>query len=297
MLIARRAVDEVDGIEILKDWTWDPTIDKWALLLRITVEVDEKSSFPRSTEWYVFVSERFPRGKIQFYPSVENGLAETYHHQLFNEVVEGCPWTKGEICLTKPVYVLSHTTLQDEPEDGYSRFLWYCQRAKRWLILASNNGLITQGDPFELPDFSIREHDYIIGYRESEDTHKKEKRRVDYGTVILSPFNKTDDLLVAREFRTIKGRSIREVIWGDAVDRKRFHTGIWILLPGVPNLPIWQAPSTWKELHNACNKLGFDLFEIFPKMRALLTDGPERIGLLGMPIPEKFGGPLKGIHW
>ena len=150
----RRALEGVQGIQLLGDLVRTGSSGKWVLHCELVTDVVSDSHIPRVSEWYVIVDDDYPWGDIDFFPSKEKGLDGTYHHQNYNgKRKDSQPWRTGKLCLDTTVRVLGRQAIDIEPFDSDRRLLWHGERALAWLSAASRNELVQPGEPFELPIF------------------------------------------------------------------------------------------------------------------------------------------------
>ncbi len=148
---ARRALDSLSQVEIMDEWQFDNELNVWYLHLSIVIEC-ETPYFPQKSQWFFVVGSEYPKGKIKVYPDVENSITVTLYHQANNSKIErNGLWRKGALCLevnTIPNY-------QSEPYSVDERLLYHAKRAICWLELAAKGKLVTESEPFELPEFSM----------------------------------------------------------------------------------------------------------------------------------------------
>ncbi len=168
--LARRSLEQIRGVEFLDDWKWQERQKMWRLDLRLAPKLFASEYVPLVTDWCVLVSEVYPSGDINFYPSAKNGLTVTFQHQNYNgdSVQE---WRTGKLCLDTPVRSLGRVYDNDEPFDAGVRLRWHVERALQWLVLASRDELAEIGDPFELPYIlSVNNTGVTVAFSESEES-------------------------------------------------------------------------------------------------------------------------------
>lgn len=295
----RRALEELPTVELLDDWHWYERDQKWVLHCRLTPEVKDGGPIPDSTDWYVLVDASYPTGSIKFYPSKSQGLKVTFPHQLYND--EGqpdLPWRTGELCLVDPLHILGRPYSLMEPLGENDRLKWHFQRALDWLMKASNEELVENGDPFELPDYPTGSKLYRLAFAENQETYETWTSSKDRtGVVLLSRL--FDSFLVARVFLSLTQKELVKPDWGRVVmaSGENLTKAIWIRLDSVPVLSPWQAPATWGQLRQVCMGQNIDLDACLQAVAKYVRDGDEHALLLGFPISKDVGGPPCQFHW
>lgn len=94
----RRALDGLDRVRILEDWTWDAERSMWVLRVSLATEVIADSTVLASTNWFIVVDPDYPWGSITFYPDKDGGISETYPHQMHNAEGEASRrWRDGNM--------------------------------------------------------------------------------------------------------------------------------------------------------------------------------------------------------
>lgn len=298
---ARRALEGFEGLSILHDWRLFERCERWALHLRIKVEVPQGSRLPESTEWYVLVCSDYPLGSVKFFPSKQNCFSETYPHQLYNGPgPTDVPWRLGELCLN--TQIRKYDRYEDEPFEAEARLLWHGSRAVEWLGDAATGRLAKDGDPFELPQFPGMPKDLAVAYRENAASLKRWESRTELAGVVelLAPRN-PKNVLVVKRYLSLQGQELLNREWGNYIEQESrgesLRHGIWIRTPSVPTLAPWQAPATWGELREACKGVGVNLDSLLGAAVAKIRDGNGHVGLIGFPVPEKRGGPGATMLW
>lgn len=295
---ARRALEDVACVDVLRDWVWDRGSGRWALHCRLSPGVAESSLVPRVTDWYVLADVRYPWGEIAFYPAKERGLVTTFPHQDYNGTTVGnSAWCLGKLCLDTSVRVLGRFGDDEEPYDAHARLKWRFGRALRWLEAASRDALILPGEPFELPQFPFRSST-IVGHADDADSFAIWQREPDrVGGLELARVSR--DAYAATLFRSASGRKIYRPAWGSAVRDagKEPICGIWVRLDTAPTLPPWQAPSTWGELRAVARVQGIAIDDFLKTVVGGLRDGRPHVALIGFPIPAMQGERPSRMHW
>ncbi len=292
--IARRAIDGLPNVAIIGEILQFETVSRWAFPIRLSAHVNTTGSVPATTDWYVVITEQFPKGPLKLYPSKIGGITATYQHQMNN--AEGLPdllWRRGELCLTSDIKSLGIPGIDAEPVEASARMIWNIQRARKWLEDCSNGVLTKPGDPFELPDFhASRAYTFAyIGVRPDTGLGGTQNgvavcRLADNNWVSLT------------ELQSAELKSIMKFKWGEHVrGLARENLAIWVRLDGVPLIGPWGAPMTWHELQTACLERGVDVMAVLKSNASRIRDGLVHLLILGIPIPEIVGGPIAKIHW
>ncbi|MBD2212923.1 ThiF family adenylyltransferase [Nostoc linckia FACHB-104] len=300
LLAARRTLDGIACVELLHDLTWSDQVEKWTLHCRIHIDPQPSSFIPPSTDWYVLVSPEYPWGNIGFYPAKEHSLIHTFSHQDFNSSDDSqVPWRKGKLCLDTSVHVLGRQGYHSEPYDYYSRLEWHFRRAIEWLVAASEDKLVSSGEPFELPYFPLRKFS-TVAFSESAESFTQWHNIPDLvGLVHLVPLRKKPDVFFVKCFQSIRGKELLKLMWGKQMSelKDELVLGIWIRLKKIPVFKPWQVPLTWKELREICREQEINIDEQLKIAAKFIRDGKSHIALIGFPIPAEIDGPLHQIHW
>jgi len=300
LLAARRALDELNSVVLLKDWEWNEHVEKWVLHCRISIDSLSNSLISQSTDWYILVDSEYPWGNIQFYPAKEGGITKTFPHQMFNsDSISKVPWRTGAICVTTDQHLLARHGYEIEPFDPYESLSWHFQRAIDWLQAASTNSLVNAGDPFELPHFPLSESTKIV-FSENPESLKQWQSISDLvGLVDLSFLRQKPDILFVKTFHSTQGKGLITPNWGAVMEgiEEEPTKGIWIRLSTPPVLPPWQVPKTWGDFRRVCHMQGSDLDTLLKEVLRFLRDGKPHVLLLGFPIPKQVGSFPHQMHW
>ena len=240
LLVARRALDELNSVVILKDWEWYEHVEQWMLYCRISIDILSGSLIPQSTDWYVSVDSEYPWGDIQFYPAKEGGITKTFPHQMFNsDSISKVPWRTGAICVTTDQHLLARHGYEIEPFDPYKRLSWHFQRAIDWLQAASVNNLVNAEDPFELPHFPLSDSTKIVFSENSQSLEQWQSISDVVGLVDLLFLRQKPDILFVKKFRSTQGQGLITPNWGAAMESNEEEPsrGIWIRLSAPSVLP------------------------------------------------------------
>ena len=300
LLAARRAMDGIKGVLLLEDWKWYDSVNEWVIHYQFTLPILPTEHLPVTTEWYIVSTSQYPWGSIKIYPSKKNGIKVTFPHQAYNsEIVSLIPWRTGNLCLDTSIKALGRTGYDYEPYGIHERLAWHVQRALLWITKASKSQLLENGDPFEMPAFSIKKRSLVVGVSEHPRNLTNWKKCVyHFGLTDFAQIN--ENLLAAVKFYTFNHEIVKTVNWGKTIMEafnKYKQTGGWILLDEAPVIAPWQAPLNWGELKKVCGTQHIDILEIIKKISIHLRDGMPHIVLLGYPIPKTVGAANYQIYW
>ncbi|MCC6959921.1 MAG: ThiF family adenylyltransferase [Dehalococcoidia bacterium] len=299
MRVARRNLDGLPFYRLLRDWSWHDTVQSWAIQFSITLpDPVTESSIPQTTLWWLRASDSFPRGPIEILPDSVAGIRGTYPHQALNLDIDA-PWRTGRICLSDRWTNDARYRDQLEPRDAESRLVWHVYRAHAWISAARDGSLQAEGEPFELPpmlETGALPKDYRrIAFAEGLDAGNW-LAGLTSGRCELVPVN--DSTLALTRFGDHRGRKIPSHQWGTLLSKRAsVVSGIWLLLPGYPVVEPWSAPQTWGELRAAMRRFGLDLDAALKRLLPGLRNGRKTFVMLGCPIPERYGEPVRKLHW
>ena len=299
--LARRSLEGVNGVELLRDWQWQESKRMWRLDLRLSPDLEPTKYVPKVTDWCVFVSPHYPWGDIDFFPFKENSVTVTFQHQNYNwEAKDKNEWRAGKICLDTPVQSLGRYFLDHEPFSVRKRLLWYVKRALQWLELASNNGLAELGDPFEMPHIPTLGQKEKVAFAETSSSLKRwQDFPLNRGEVTFYRGKGTHELSIVKNYKGFGTQSINTNKWGKYLIQKKANTkkGIWVTIPSIPILEPWQIPISWGELRQALYNqrinLNDFLFEQFKKNRLKSF----QFLLFGFPISNILGESHVRYQW
>jgi hypothetical protein len=291
---ARRELLMLAGVELLEDFRWRESVQRWALKLALTIR-SSSALVPATTHWYVLVPPEYARGEINFFPCKERGLKHTFQHQLYNGVIVE-DWRSGNLCLSTDVHALEKRHLLPEQYGARNSLRWHCARALQWLELAATGQLAVPGDPFELPALPGILTGLSVAFNESGRTLDAWLKGPRSG---LFEYSRVGGLTeVVRKFLTLGSEELRVVAWGtDIANDSHVRYGAWLLVDQIPVLEPWQAPATWKDLATALATQEKDLYALLEPIANRLRDGNTHPLLIGFPIPSVIGGLNHHVHW
>lgn len=298
LLAARRALEGMQGVTLLRDWIWYEEAGKWALYCRLSPDIGPDGIIPPSSDWFVLVDPVYPWGSIKFYPSKQNGINQTFPHQNYNgEGSAKVPWRSGDLCLNTSIRILGRMAYDIEPFGIHHRLRWHFQRALEWLIAASQEMLFIPGEPFELPQTPNLTS--LVGVCEGAETFSIWENVKDHAGLVEFSYLGSDSVLFVKRFLSVSKKEILSPNWGRILKNISPSPllGIWLRLNTLPILRPWQSPSCWSEMREAFKHQGVDLDSLLNTMARFLRDGKSHLLLIGAPIPFNVGDSPCQIHW
>lgn len=295
---ARRALDSLSQVEIIDEWKFENELNIWYLRLSIAVEY-KTTYFPQISQWYIVVDSNYPKGKINVYPDVKNSITVTLYHQANNSKVErNGLWRKGALCLE----VNTVSAFQSEPYSVDERLLYHVKRAINWLELAAKGQLVSDNEPFELPEFTLSNilemqfafSEDIVTFMQWESTDCR------YGIAELDVYKSKPFVYYVKRFKSLNGNIEHYTQWGKHLSITNISPPInapWILLKQPPVINEWQAPETLGDLIDACNSQHIDVMNVLKNVISKIRDGKRHLLLLGFPVPKTFGGEPEIVFW
>ncbi len=294
---ARRAVCLLKEFELLEDLSWNAREKKWVLHFRLNFDSELNTYIPRSTNWYVLISDQYPFGDIQIFPDKVDGIVATFPHQNFNsEGDRHIPWRKGLICVNSSGNIWGRTELRTEPYEPELRLYWHVQRAIDWLQAAATGLLQRDGDPFELPPFPKSELK-LLAFNEDPHTFQQwQQTQTLAGLALVRPMPGAKQILAVHTF--ITGQSEIKPEWGTYIESSSEEKyGIWFKMPRIPVLTPWQIPETWDQLFCIGSSMGIDLKRLITDMLIKYRSKAPSILLFGFPIADRIGRQSIAMHW
>lgn len=295
---ARRALDSLSQVEIIDEWKFENELNIWYLRLSIAIEY-KTTYFPQISQWYIVVDSNYPKGKINVYPDVKNSITVTLYHQANNSKVErNGLWRKGALCLE----VNTMSAFQSEPYSVDERLLYHVKRAINWLELAAKGQLVSDNEPFELPEFTLSNilemqfafSEDIVTFMQWESTDCR------YGIAELDVYKSKPFVYYVKQFKSLNGNIEHYTQWGKHLLITNISPPInapWILLKQPPVINEWQAPETLGDLIDACNSQHIDVMNVLKNVISKIRDGKRHLLLLGFPVPKTFGGESEIVFW
>lgn len=304
LLKALIALNEIYEVNILDQWRWDAELKKWYINICININSNNRGKISDNSLWYVVVDDDYPEGVIKIYPDSKGDFTETFNHQSNNGEIEiNGKWRKGSLCLESPLKSLGKYDHYTEPTDANYRLCWNVKRAINWIHAVNDDILVSNGDPFELPEFNINLSNKFV-FLENEDSFKDWQNTAEkYGVLGIGTLDNKPTTYFVKEFRKGNNNILKKVIWGKFLSenskkpRKNLLTGLWVLLKKPPVINHWQAPNNYGELFKACEEQNINLKRIIKNLASNIRDDTLHCLLLGFPIPKKIGDKNEIIHW
>jgi hypothetical protein len=299
--VARRTLEELDGVTILNDWLSDAP-RQWRIEVDLTpADLGAVYEVPRTSRWFVCASENYPRGQIDIVPAVgTGGLQGIFPHQLPFKAPAGAPYRGAKICVATDTENNLRRDTEAEPRSGQDRLAWHIYRALGWIEKASKGTLLGTGDPFELPVYTATGSD-LFAFREGpEDLARWAGIDATLGIADLYRLDiQGKAIWVVAAFRSLNSNLLFRPSWGSRLTSAQsdFRTALWLRVPQLIVRPPYAAPSTWQELSDALEEQGVQLFDQLRRGTAEQHDGARHPLLIGFPASEVVGGPLRQMHW
>lgn len=297
---ARRALDALNQVAILQDWTWDKYVEKWFIKVSITIEL-ETEILPKTSNWYIVVCVTYPKGNIKVYPDINDSLCLTLQHQANNsETEENGLWRKGALCLDYNTSRLNRNCFDYEPFDIDSRLLWHVLRTIEWINSAVKDELTAKGDFFELPAFANSASSFLIFSEDIVSYIQWESVDEYYGFADLLVIKDKPNVFLIKNFNSIKGQELNSMRWGKYLVKESIflkNYAAWIMLKEIPVLNVWQPPATFKDLIDICKKQNIDLLGVLRNIFPNFRDGKRHLLIIGFPVPQKIGNENEIIFW
>lgn len=303
LLAGRKAIDGIEGIEIIDEFKTHVPAGRWVMRLKLNPsELAFNDFVPFETEWFVFADPEYPFGDIDFFPSKTDGIDKTFPHQALNLELPGDDWRMGKICLSEQFAAFGDSFFSAEPYTADERLAWHIKRGLGWLQTASRNELLAKGHFFEMPVFeNMTGDDSLIAFAEADHSFEvwqdNQKRIGFFDYHVLPPNN----IFLVKSFLNLSKKPFLSPNWGDYIlgFQKPKKFGFWIKLESLPLIPPWQVPLTWGELRFCLQKQDIDLDECIDLIFSSrsIKDRVDSLALIGFPIPDKIGEKYERYHW
>ena len=304
-IIALSMAAKIPGVSWDENVVFNQKQNAW--IGTLSVEIPVSSLYvPRVSSWHCLIDKTYPLGSIRFYPSKENGITVTFHHQDRNRSISpDCPWMNGKPCLTEPFGTRVQTSSNDPIGNSDERLAWYTSRLVDWLEAAASDTLILPGDHYETPQYpqpkKISEHFSMAIHDESYQTFSYWKHGHNFGRVNLGLIDGLNNVICLTSFSSFIGSHVVRQWQGRSPNSipESLGTlkGYWILTPAPVALPPWQAPETWGELRDALKPQSINLDSILEQIASETRDIGPSLLLVGFPIPLKHADPPQEIFW
>lgn len=293
----------LSGFEMDAAPAYLPDSGVWMLQVKLSIG-NPSELVPEKTSWCVLVDATYPLGDIKVYPAKEGGIKVTFPHQERNMPgEEGSPWRTGKLCLDSPIGHLGLYGQSPDPlGDPELRLRWHLERAFAWISTASDNDLVRDGDPFELPKYPPSGSPLRIVHDENPDSYKDWKQcNQEIGKVVLDAVSQLKETFLAVCFETLDGRLIhsspRYSVELHGPENQSRQVGIWWRWNEPIVLEPWQVPATWGELRRIGRNRKIDVDRFLRLIANHIRGKDVSTLLLGYPIPLKQGETPSEMHW
>lgn len=291
------AAVDLPGIVLRGHPSWHEGTGWWILPIRITADVASEALIPATTDWYVLVDDAYPDGKFSLNPAKDGGITLTFPHQNCNTPgPQDVPWRRGNICTVTRTAALRRRGYDTEPPQPADNLAWHLRRAREWIVLASQNALVEDGDPYELPDVPYEDSDKIAFSEGKHSFLDWQATSAQNGMAETGILESASSITVVKRFLLGKGRQPITLEWLKDIASQNGPRLAWLRLDQEPVLTPWQTPTTWGEFRKACQNQGINLDTLLKELVSTFT-GNINILLVGFPIPERVGQPHTRIHW
>lgn len=297
-------LEDMDGLDVLKEPTWDAKRQRWIILCRFTVPSGSTWPLPVRTSWYVLIDPLYPVGAIKIYPAKAGGIVDTFPHQSLNlPAPDDSPWRTGDICVHEGRRALRRLGGTSEPLEAEKRLAWRMQKALEWVYAASRGDLNGPEDAFEIPDFGVSGNS-VIGFSEDKDSFalwESISTQAGLATLYTPRLTIQPIITVVHSYQTFNGQNLYVPQWGTVFEppsKKALEHCLWVRFPAVPHFLPWRAPATWGELIQLAQEMAdLDLHQLIHTYSKYLRNQKPVILLCGFPIPAKIDGPLTEYFW
>ncbi|MBV8526820.1 MAG: ThiF family adenylyltransferase [Candidatus Dormibacteraeota bacterium] len=299
LLVGRRTLEEIEGVEIVSDWVADRS--GWLLELNLTPHtLGTAFPVPPTSRWFVHASAVYPRGLIDIFPAKEGGLPGIHPHQRPSLVASDAPYHTAKICVATDSEGNLRLDSDAEPLGDADRLAWHVIRALGWIAKASRGLLLSPGEPFELPVYPPTSAG-VVAFREGPEDLAQWSAIDD--VIGLAELQRVDipsgHVSIVQRFKALDGRVLIESKWGRrlAMLRTPKQSALWLRCGRLVVLPPYAAPTSWGELEQAFKHQGMDLYALLRQGTRSFHDGALHAVLIGFPVPERIGEDPVQEHW
>lgn len=291
------AAIDLPGIVLKGHPSWHEETGSWILPVRITADVASEELIPATTDWYILVDDAYPDGKFSLNPAKDGDVTRTFPHQYYNGPgPNNVPWRCGNICTVTRTAALKRRGYDTEPPQPADNLSWHLRRAREWIVLASQNALVEDGDPYELPDAPYEDTDKIAFSEGKHSFLDWQATRAKNGMAETGILESASSITVVKRFHLGKGRQPITQEWLKDIAGQNGPRFAWLRLDQEPVLTPWQIPTTWGEFRKACQNQGINLDHLLRELMSTFASN-HNILLVGFPIPEQVGQPNIRMHW
>jgi len=291
----------IEGVTIESSLEIITEQDCWSLHVRLSQESSSKY-VPMSTAWVILIHRSYPSGSIRMYPARIGGLIYTFPHQDRNidSNLGYATWRNGKPCLDSPTQRLGFIAGGPEPKlDSELRLQWHVRRCLQWLEMATENQLMAEGEPFEVPQCpnDPSNSGMTLVHDEGKDTFLAWKEHSGkYGKFRWRRLSGFPETTIVQEFLDAKDSTIRKCRC-TPLPEDEFSIGYWWLWPSpIVNQP-WHAPNTWEQLRRAGRSQHIRVDKVIRWLALQASGNKGDLLLLGYPIPGLWHGDSIEIHW
>lgn len=299
LLVGRRTLEEIEGVEIVSDWVADRS--GWLLELNLTPRaLGTEFPLPPTSRWFVHASAVYPRGLIDIFPAKEGGVPGIHPHQRPALVASDAPYHAAKICVATDSEGNLRLDSDAEPLGDADRLAWHVIRALGWITKASRGLLLSPGDPFELPVYPATSTS-VVAFREGAEDLAHWSAIDD--VIGLAELQRVDipsgHVSIVQRFKALDGRALIESKWGSRLARLRTpkQVALWLRCDRLVVLPPYAAPTSWGELEEAFKHQGMDLYALLQQGTRSFHDGAVHAVLIGFPVPQRVGEQPLQMHW
>lgn len=271
--------DLVDTGVVGRDVVLEPdgAAGDWAFTCELPIPHPNPEGLPARVSVRVQIPAQFPDAKVEFVP--------------ISPEVDGFPHQDARtraLCLRTDAY----------PREPTARLRTYVESAVEWLADAANGTLLSDGQPWELPDFRLRwktRPPEILPLENADSFVSWTGQIGRFGAVQFVSHSHGSALVPIRFCRGAE-TILEPVVGSGFVDRRRSALGTWMLLP--THIAHRHRPArSFRELAAQSANAGIDLWGLVRQaIKAPAYRGYHFI-LVGAPIPTVVGGPQVRVHW
>lgn len=304
-------------IESLKNLDWLKVIsatefEHGTIRLELSIRIDlpdlsaEYTKFSRSN-WVLIISCDYPRGTIDVYPAIDNGIDMTFPHQLDNSSIsEKFNCRSGKVCLAD--YFEKAKNRTDLLSLNFNGLVLQKQvtRLRNYLEYAFQGKLQNPGEYFEFPSIpGPLTKDLHLSFQESPESFLKWNNVLqDFGyfSYFEQRFRSKREFIFPSKFFDTFGVEVMSFSWSSEIQYQdyREQNGIWVKFDYHPFRREWAFPKTYDDLINIYpdirDKLQKSLDQAASRKGGLPKNG-FTVVLLGFPVPYKYREANAEITW
>jgi len=253
----------------------------WQFTAVLEIPSISGTGFSTAVEVRVELHENYPYGKIEIF-----ALADDFRGFAHQDA------ETGKLCL--------------EDEDRFprdkSRLVEYIRSVQQWIVDSVTGAIPTVGDPYELPDFSIKKLGYNmpttfpILFSEDKSTFSSWRDKIGQLGIVKWAYSEFLNSLIVLTFQGNSNQVIHEIAFSSrSMNNEKVYAGRWALLPSII-IEKYRPAQTFRELSVLCAQHKIPLWDLLQK--AWQETEPQcGLLLIGFPIPATYGGVFEEIHW